>query len=831
MVVSSLYADVLLPLPLPATFTYSVPEELQDEAIPGKRAVVQFGKRKVYTALIRKVHDQAPVKYKAKSLLSILDGFPIANEMQFALWDWMSEYYMCFTGEVMNAAMPAGLKLASESVICINEDVKIDPQTLNEKEEMVIGILQTRKKVSINELSSIIELKKTIPLINTLLEKGLIYTEEELVDKYKPRIETFVRLAKIYREDEDSLKRIFDELSAKAYKQLELLLSFINLSRENKEKYKEIKRAELLKSIGANSATLNALVKKEIMELFDQETSRLERLKATDEPDSIILTEHQKRAYNFLKERMKEKEVMLLHGITSSGKTEIYIKLIDETIRQGKQVLYLLPEIALTSQIINRLRKYFGEKIGVYHSRYNEGERAEIWYNILNHGEGADSTSINIVLGARSALFLPFSNLGLVIVDEEHDTSYKQYDPAPRYNARDTAIYLAGLHKSPVILGTATPSMETYFNALSGKYGLVELTERFGGLEMPEVVVNDIRKETRNGTMKSHFSSLLLKNIATTLEQKEQVILFQNRRGFSPHLECDTCHWIPMCRHCDISLTYHKRENKLRCHYCGYTEAIPARCPECEGTRILMKGFGTEKIEEELAVHFPQAAIRRMDLDSTRSRFAHQRIISEFESGNIDVLVGTQMVTKGLDFDRVSVVGILNADNMIYFPDFRSHERSFQLMAQVSGRAGRKIKQGKVIVQTWHPDHPVITFVKDHDYPAMFRSQLADRYKYRYPPYYRLIVIRLKHRDYKVLNQAAAHLAADLRLSLGKRVLGPEYPLVSRIKSLYIKHIMIKIERPSTLKGIKQSILKTVEDIYRTREFGQLRVILDVDPL
>jgi primosomal protein N' (replication factor Y) len=449
----------------------------------------------------------------------------------------------------------------------------------------------------------------------------------------------------------------------------------------------------------------------------------------------------------------------------------------------------------------------------------------------LGEGKAVDGGTISIVLGARSALFLPYSKLGLVIVDEEYDSSYKQFDPAPRYNARDTAIYLASLHKAPVILGTATPSMETYFNALSGKYGLIELKERYGGFEMPEIVVCDIRQEARKGAMKTHFSSVLLKNVEAALSQKEQVILFQNRRGFSPHLECDTCHWIPMCRHCDISLTYHKRENKIRCHYCGYTEDIPSKCPECEGTRILMKGFGTEKIEEELAVHFPEAKIQRMDLDSTRSRFAHQRIISNFESGNIDVLVGTQMVTKGLDFDRVSVVGILNADNMIYFPDFRSYERSFQLMAQVGGRAGRKTKRGKVIIQTWHPDHPVIHFVRDHDFPAMFQAQLADRYKFRYPPYYRLIIIRLKHRDYKILNQASAHLAAILRQHLEKRVLGPEYPLVSRIKNLYIKQIMVKIERPSPLKSYKQTILKAVSEMQGVREFIRVRAIIDVDPL
>jgi len=828
---TNLYADVLLPLPLPGTFTYLVPQDLLEEAIPGKRVVVQFGRRKVYTALIRNIHENKPVKYQAKSLLSVLDGSAVVNELQFQLWDWIAEYYMCFPGEVMNAALPSGLKLASESVICLDEQAEIDTDLLNEKEQLVMETLMARKKVSINEISEIVELKKIIPLINNLLEKRLVSIEEELQDKYKPKIETYVRLTSEYKDNDEGLKEVFDELSKKAYKQLELLLSYINLSRENEKKYREIKRAELLKSVDATAATLNALVKKGVMELHDQETSRLESIKATADPEKIILSEHQKKAYNFLKERMKEKEVMLLHGITSSGKTEIYIKLIDEAIKKGQQVLYLLPEIALTSQIINRLRKYFGEKIGVYHSKYNESERAEAWYSVLGMDQSADSSKISIVLGARSALFMPFFNLGLVIVDEEHDTSYKQYDPAPRYNARDTAIYLGSLHKAPVILGSATPSMETYFNALAGKYGLVELTERYGGMEMPEILVADLKKETRSGTMKSHFSSLLLKNMEEALANKEQVILFQNRRGFSPHLECDSCHWIPMCKNCDISLTYHKRENKLRCHYCGYTENIPGKCPECNGARILMKGFGTEKIEEELAVYFPEAVIQRMDLDSTRSRNAYHRIISDFESGKIDILVGTQMVTKGLDFDRVSIVGILNADNMIYFPDFRSYERSYQLMAQVSGRAGRKIKRGKVIVQTWHPDHAIIGFVRDNDFPAMFQAQLADRYKFHYPPYYRLIIVRLKHKDYQVLNKAAAHLAADLRLGLEKRVLGPEYPLVSRIKNLYIKQILVKIERPSSLKPHKNFILKAVEDLYTIREFAQVRVILDVDPL
>jgi primosomal protein N' (replication factor Y) len=827
----NLYADVLLPLPLPAMFTYSVPEELKNVIEPGKRVVVQFGQKKVTTALVRRLHENKPEVYAAKPILSVLDRFQIVNERQFQLWDWMAEYYMCFPGEVMNAALPAGLKLASESVVCLNESAVIDPEILNEKELLVMESLQARNKLTISDISGIVELKKTIPLIHTLIEKGLVYTEETLEERYKPLLETFVRLSQPYRDDEDSLKEVFDNLSARAFKQLELLLSFINLTREKKGTFREVRKAELLKSIDATTATLNSLIKRGVLELIDQETSRLDSMKAVSEAGSIILSEHQKRAYNYLLERMKEKDVMLLHGITSSGKTEIYIKLIDEALKAGKQVLYLLPEIALTSQIINRLRRYFGEHVGIYHSQYSDDERAEVWFRTLGRDSKTGSNPFKIILGARSALFLPFDNLGLVIIDEEHDSSYKQYDPAPRYNARDSAIYLAGLHSAQAILGSATPSMETYFNAQSGKYGLVELTERYGGIEMPEIVTCDIREETRMGTMKSHFSSMLLNAVRETLGRKEQIILFQNRRGFSPHLECDSCHWIPMCRNCDISLTYHKHENKIRCHYCGYSENIPQRCPECTGTRILTKGFGTEKIEEELAIHFPEAVIRRMDLDSTRTRFAHQRIIAEFESGQIDILVGTQMVTKGLDFDRVSLVGILNADNMIYFPDFRAHERSFQLMEQVSGRAGRKSRRGRVIVQSWHPEHPIIAFVKAHDFPAMFRSQLADRFKYRYPPYYRLIILRLKHKDPLLLNKAAAHLAATLRLSLANRVLGPEYPLVSRIKNLYIKQILIKIERPSPLKDQKKVIHEAIEDLNQVREFGPVRVVVDVDPM
>jgi len=504
--------------------------------------------------------------------------------------------------------------------------------------------------------------------------------------------------------------------------------------------------------------------------------------------------------------------------------------MISEAIKEKKQVLYLLPEIALTSQIINRLRRYFGDRVGVYHSRYGDNERVEIWNHCLNQEKDYDSGRFQVILGARSALFLPFHNLGLIIVDEEHDTSYKQYDPAPRYHARDAAIMLARLHNARTVLGTATPAIETYFNAMSGKYGLVEMSERYGGVNKPEILLANLREENRNKTMQSHFSSILVNHIREALKLDEQVILFQNRRGFSLHLACDACDWVPMCKNCDISLTYHKKENKIKCHYCGYSENVPVTCPQCQSTRILMKGFGTEKVEEELGSIFPETTIRRMDLDSTRTKYAHQRIINDFEERRIQVLVGTQMVTKGLDFDNVSLVGILNADNMLNFPDFRSHERSYQLMEQVSGRAGRKSKQGKVIIQSFNPAHPIIQYVVMHDYFAYYKSQMEDRGNFHYPPFFRLIILRLKHRDPNVLNKAARDLAMDLRADLGKRILGPEYPLVSRLKNFYIKQIMVKIEKGENTAAIKDKIRARINELQKMPGYGQVRVNTDVDP-
>jgi primosomal protein N' (replication factor Y) len=826
-----LFANVLLPLPLPGYFTYRVPRELEAEVKTGCRVVVPFGRKKIYTALVYEVLNENPAGIEVKYIISVIDVSPVVLPVQFRFWEWMSSYYMCSPGEIMNAALPSGLKLASESMICLDPEADLETADLNEKEIVVAEALLAQNKLPLNSISDILDQQKIIPLIKSLIEKKIVYVEEKLEEKYKPLKQSFIALSPDLAKEEKSLEKVFDDLSKRAFKQLQALMAYLNIARQSNGEYIHIKKSELLKNKEVTPSSLKTLVSKGILETTEMESSRLETVTATSDPDDIILSLHQKRAFEELGKAFSEKEVVLLHGITSSGKTELYIKLIDQAIRKNRQVLYLLPEIALTTQIISRLRRYFGDKVGVYHSRYNDHERVEIWNHCLDSQKDEAYTGrFQVILGARSALFLPFHNLGLVIVDEEHDTSFKQYDPAPRYHARDAAILLAQLHGAKSLLGTATPAVETYFNAVSGKYGLVEMTERYGGIQMPEIILANIREETRKKTMQSHFSSLLINHIGDALKEKEQVILFQNRRGFSLHLVCDTCDWVPMCKNCDISLTYHKRDNKIKCHYCGYSETLPVKCPQCQSTRILMKGFGTEKVVEELGSIFPEITIRRMDLDSTRTKYAHQRILTDFEEQRIQILAGTQMVTKGLDFDNVSIVGILNADNLLNFPDFRSHERSYQLMEQVSGRAGRKNKQGKVIIQSFNPQHQVIQYVVNHDYFSFFKSQLADRKKFQYPPYFRLINIKVKHREPNVLNKAARDLAQDLRMELGKRVLGPEYPLVSRIKNLYIKQILIKIEKGPMTATYKDIIREKINDLLREPSYRQVRVIADVDP-
>ena len=824
----TLFVDLILPLPLDGIFTYRIPYEMNDLVREGLRVVVQFGSRKVYAAIVYKVHEIIPEAYSPKYVLAVLDGEPIVYEKQFSLWQWLSDYYIAPLGAVMNAALPTALKLSSESQIVLNPDFEVGSMALNEKEGALLMAVQSQDAISLTQASQIAEQKKVFPIIKGLIEKGVLLMEEELADKYKARTEVLVQLNPEY-VNEDPMRLLFEELEKRAFKQLQVLMAYLQLAQREGSENPLIKKHILLKQLDNGAAALKALEKKQVFSLVSQEVSRLKDYAKTESIESIILSLAQQTAFNQIGEIFKKQTICLLHGVTGSGKTEIYIKAMAEVVAQGKQVLYLLPEIALTSQIVNRLRKYFGEKVGVYHSRYNTQERVEIWNKVLREEEG--KPSYQIILSARSGVFLPFKNLGLIIVDEEHDTSYKQFDPTPRYNARDTAIVLAHQHQAKVILGSATPAVETYYNARHGKYGLVTLNERYGEGRLPEILIADVKNETRRKKMNGHFSSFMMQYIKGAIEKKEQVILFQNRRGFAPRLECEVCNWIPQCPNCDVSLVYHKNQNRLRCHICGHSSHLFHECGSCGSQEVRMKGFGTEKLEEDLGIMLPDARIKRMDLDTTRAKNAYEKIFEDFADQRIDILVGTQMVTKGLDFENVSIVGVLNADNMINFPDFRAFERSFQMLVQVSGRAGRKKKQGKVIIQSFNPHHSVIKYVIDSDYQKMYDSQILERKNYKYPPFYRLIKFTLKHKDYKVLNEAASDFTQLMRQKFGQRILGPEYPMVAKMRNYFLKETLLKLEKGLSLQDIRTEISKALQTFKSSSQYKAIQVVIDVDPM
>ncbi len=825
----TLFVDVLLPLPLKGYFTYRVPFDMNELVCPGIRVVVPFGSKKIYSALVRRVHQTPPGNYSVKYLISCLDEKPILTEKQFDFWEWMADYYMCTEGEVMNAALPSALKLASETKIVFNPEFDNNFENLQEKEYLVVEALEIRKVLSISEIAKITSLGKTFNLIKNLIDKKVVLLQEELNNPYRPRTEVFIKLSDFYNEEEN-LKDLFDKLEKRAASQLEVLINYIKLSGRYEHKKKEVMQSALAAGLRNAHQPIKALLKKDVFEAYQKKVSYFDHEEA--EISEITFNAEQEKAYSEIKKSFEEKDISLLHGITSSGKTEIYINLIKEYISKGFQVLYLLPEIALTTQITQRLRMHFGADAGIYHSKFNDNERLEVWNNIAFGGIESMDRNINykVVIGPRSALFLPYTKLGLIIVDEEHETSYKQQDPAPRYHARDTAIYLGKMSGAKVLLGSATPSIESFFNAKKGKFGLINLNKRHGGVMPPEIFVADIKKETRQRTMKSHFSSFLLDKMTETLADGKQVILFQNRRGFSLRVECKECNWIPMCNNCDVTLVYHKQINRLKCHYCGYTTTPPGTCPACSSTAVMMKGFGTEKVKEELPVFFPDARIARMDTDTTRAKNAYQKIISDFSTKKIDILIGTQMISKGLNFMHVGVVGILNADNMLSIPDFRAHERAYQLMSQVSGRAGRDKDRGIVVIQTMDPWHAIIRMVIDSNYTGMYESQLEERLKFKYPPYYRLIQITLKHHDPQLLSEGAKVLAAKLKKNYGDMVLGPEFPPVARINNQYLKNIMIKLDRNSGMKSRKKEIFSIINDFKTEKEWKAFRVIINVDP-
>lgn len=820
----TLFADLIIPLGVPRLFTYRVPMLLNDHIRPLQRVIVPFGTRKRYTAIVHALHEKAPEGYQARYIEALLEDEPGISPQQMQLWEWMAEYYMCSLGEIMQAALPAGLKLSSETTLRIyGEFDRNEISGLSDREYLILEALEKAGQLNLLDVENIAGIKTVYPIIREMIEKRLIVAVEELKESYKPKTEVYIRLSSEYKGD-DALNALLDSLK-RAPRQQEVILAYLSSINLASNEFPEIKRSVLLKRSKAYSAPLQILCKKGVFILDERVVSRLggEEMIAPE----IALSAAQTHALNSIQEHFAEGQVVLLHGLTGSGKTEIYIRLIQEQLDAGKQVLYLLPEIALTAQIINRLRAHFGRKVQVYHSRYSENERVEVW-NAVSRSDASEGA---VILGARSSVFLPYHNLGLVIVDEEHEINYKQSEPAPRYHARDTAIVLAGLCGANTLLGSATPSIESYHNALEGKYRLVKLEERFGGAHLPEVIINDLKEDAIKRRMRGIFSPSLVKSMEEVLLGQGQIILFQNRRGFAPLLQCNNCQWVPSCAQCDISLTYHKAIHQLRCHYCSYTLNVPSHCAQCNSTDIRMKGFGTEKIEEELETVLPGVSSSRMDLDTTRSRYAYNKIIEDFEQERVQVLIGTQMVTKGLDFDNVKLVGVLSADAMLNFPDFRAHERSFQLLSQVAGRAGRKEDAGRVIIQTWKPDHHVLDFVRQHDYEGFYFSEIAERQRFAYPPFSRIIHLTLKHENQTQLDEAGDMLARFLRNSFGERVLGPEYPPVARIRNLYQKRILLKIELKASQKKVKQVLREQCNSFFKEFPLKGFRLIVDVDPV
>ncbi|MEM6720648.1 MAG: primosomal protein N' [Bacteroidota bacterium] len=812
------FIDVILPIPLQRHFTYSISAAEAQFLQQGMRVAVPFGKTKVYTALVYKIHQQAPEIYEAKKIHQILDEQPIVTSKQLKHWEWISSYYMASLGEVFRSAVPSAFLLESETIISKYNTENVDESQLKDDEFLIFEALQHQSLLKIQEISSILGKKNVVPVLKRLIDKEIIQVYEEIYEQYKPKLVRYVKLHANY-SNEENLQALLDSLN-RAKKQREVILTLFSIAATTK---RPISVKELTQQSQTSSAVVKALIDKKVLEEYYIQKDRIE-YSGDETEDSKKLNPYQSAAYNTIQEAFQTKDACLLYGVTSSGKTEVYVKLIEDVLETGKQVLYLLPEIALTTQLITRLQQYFGEKVAIYHSKYSVHERVEVWNNVLTNKPKAQ-----IVLGARSSLLLPFSNLGLIIVDEEHETSFKQYDPAPRYHARDAAIVLTKLHQGKIVLGSATPSVESYYNTKVEKYALATITRRYGDVLMPDMELVDIKEKHRKKRMKGHFSDRLLEEIEETLENGEQVILFQNRRGYAPIIECNTCGHSPQCPNCDVSLTYHHYKNQLRCHYCGYNMAMQQQCMACGSHELDTKGFGTQQIEQELKELLPEVKVGRMDLDTTRGKHGYQKIISSFEQQEIQILVGTQMLTKGLDFRNVNLVGIMNADSMLNFPDFRAHERSFQLIQQVAGRAGRTKKRGKVIVQTYNPYHQILQQVSVGDYENMFKDQLNDRRQFHYPPFYRLIKITLKHKEYNRVNESAAWFAKSLRNNFGDNVLGPEFPPIARIRNLYLKNILLKIPKQQSLAKTKDIILRIRTSFLSISEYRSVRVIIDVD--
>ncbi len=813
----TLFVEVILPLALAKSYTYRIPFELNEKVRIGVRVIVQFGKNKVYSGIVKSVSNTPPEKYEAKYVIDVVDDHAIVDEGQLKLWDWIAEYYMCHLGEVMQAALPAALKMASETKIRASENTELDRSTLSDKAYLILDALDVAGELRVADVVKILSQKTVFPLLKSLFEQGFIVISEEIKERYKPKTKTYLKLSALYSDDEG--KRLLLDSLNRAPKQQDAALAFIQLSKTQED----ISRQDVMEATGCGAGAITALIDKGV---FDVKEKVISRFQGVDQfiSKEFTFSEEQQIAFDQINQHFEQKDVVLLHGVTASGKTQVYIRMIEQAIAAGKNALYLLPEIALTAQITARLKLHFGNDLAVYHSKFNDNERAEVWHKILKN-------ECKIVIGARSSIFLPFRDLGIIIVDEEHENSYKQYDPAPRYHARDTAIYLAHLHHAKVLLGSATPSVESYYNAKAKKYGLVQMMNRFGDAQLPEINIVDIPEAARKDEMHTYFSTTLLKGIENAVVKKEQVILFQNRRGHTPFMQCRTCGYVAKCVNCDVSLTYHKSSNLLHCHYCGHSESTINVCPGCGLPHMESKGFGTERIEEELEILMPQLRIGRLDLDSTKGKYGFDKIIGAFDDHEFDVLIGTQMVAKGLDFGRVSLIGIINADSIINFPDFRAYERAFSLFSQVAGRAGRRQDQGKVIIQTYTPNHRVIEQVVQHDYEGMFMKEIHERKNFHYPPFYRIIKIDVKHPDQQQTLDSAQRLANLLKPQLGHRVLGPEPPLVSRVRNYYIQTITLKIERTNiSIQKVKELIRQALLHFELDKHNNGVRTQIDVDP-
>lgn len=821
-----MYADVILPLPLYASFTYEVPPGMAASLRPGCRVLVQFGRSKIYTGIVEHIHALKPANYEVKPIIEMLDSEPVLRNPQLKFWEWISQYYLCSPGDVMKAALPSALKIESETWVEINPDSEDDEiENLSEQQAEIIAYVDHQKRVRISKIEQDLKISNARTRINQLLEKRLIRISERLINKYVTQKVTFVTLC-CERGDEQAIQEYF-KLTSRSEKQEKLLLAYLDASAflNTAQPLKPVIKKELLERTGITPAIYNALVKKNIFRSYTQAINRFMAPENSSEITLPQLSEAQETALRSLHRSMGEKGVTLLRGVTGSGKTEIYAHLINEALSHGDQVLFLVPEISLTTQLTTRLQRIFGNRLLVYHSKFSDSERVDIWRRLLSGNEPM------VVLGVRSSVFLPFSRLGLIVVDEEHESSYKQYDPAPRYNARDAAIVLASMHGAKILLGSATPSIETYYKALNGKYGLVELTERFGKVSLPKVEVVDMGEQRKKKSNRGVFSSTLLKGIEQGARDHTQSILFQNRRGYAPIVICSQCGWVPKCENCDVSLVYHKRIGELRCHYCGYSLTLPKVCPACGENTLTTFGYGTERIAEDLHNLYPSLRISRMDLDTTRNKDGYEDIIGEFSRHETDVLVGTQMVSKGLDFEKVKFVGILNADTMLNFPDFRSDERAYNMMEQVAGRAGRHGQPGTVVIQTTKPDNEIISRVIAHDYTGYYKHEIEQRREFAYPPFTRVINIYLKHKDEKQLIEGTVKFTIEMQRVFGRRVLGPEAPFVSRVSNLHIRTLMLKVEAGASMPKVKELLRQIQVSLAPLPAMKQMQIHYDVDPV